>query len=45
MKNVIDRYKLWEAIKMLVYDTTNMNSGLKGGIVSLIKRHMHDLNA
>ena len=34
IKNVLDKYKLWETIKMIICDTTNVNTGLKGGIVT-----------
>lgn len=31
--DIIDEFKLWNSIKMIVTDTTNVNTGKKNGVV------------
>lgn len=38
IKNVIDNYNSWRSIKMIVCDTTPVNSGPKNGIVARLQR-------
>lgn len=35
---VLDEYNLWKSIKMIVADTTNVNTGRRNGIVSQLQR-------
>ena len=35
---VLNKYNLWKSIKMLVADTTNVNTGRKNGIVTQLQR-------
>ncbi|XP_054083953.1 uncharacterized protein LOC128920524 [Zeugodacus cucurbitae] len=37
IRNVLDKFNLWNSIKMIVSDTTNVNTGVKSGVVRLLQ--------
>ena len=40
IKEVLDEYDLWGSIKMIVSDTTNVNTEKYGGVVARIQNEM-----
>jgi len=43
IKTVLDEYKLWPSIKMIVSDTTAANTGKSLGTVTLLQKHFQDI--
>ena len=43
IKEVLNEYDLWSSIKMIVTDTTNVNTGKKTGVVTLLQEHYRHL--
>lgn len=39
IKKQLDKFDLWKSIKMIVSDTTNVNTGKKNGVVTLLQQH------
>ena len=39
INTVLAQYELWPAVKLIICDTTNTNSGAKNGIVARLQRH------
>ena len=35
---MLDQYHLWESIKVIICDTTSVNTGVKNGVVVLIQQ-------
>jgi hypothetical protein len=44
LDEVITKYNLWRSIKMIVSDTTNVNTGAKNGVVVRLQRMFKDKN-
>ena len=38
IKNVINEFDLWKSIKMIISDTTSVNTGKRGGVVALLQQ-------
>lgn len=39
IKDTLTKFNLWSSIKMVVCDTTSVNTGNKNGVVTLLKKH------
>jgi hypothetical protein len=44
IKETVTYFELWPAIKMIICDTTAVNTGKKNGIVKILQRHFVSLN-
>lgn len=43
IKDTLDRFDLWNCIKMIVCDTTSVNTGNKNGVVRLLKNYFESI--
>lgn len=39
IKEVLNKFNLWNSIKMIICDTTSVNTGKKNGVVTLLQNH------
>jgi hypothetical protein len=44
ISGLLDEFDLWGSIEMIICDTTNVNSGVKGGVVTILQRMFSDRN-
>ena len=38
IKQVLSKFDLWKAIKMIIYDTTSINTGIHNGVVVSLQK-------
>ena len=43
MTEAIDKFDLWKSIKMIVLDTTSVNTGKKNGVITQLQNHFTSL--
>lgn len=39
IKDTLNKFNLWTSIKMIICDTTSVNTGVKNGVVALLQNH------
>lgn len=44
IKGLLEKFNLWASIKMIISDTTSVNTGKKGGVVRLLQDHVKSLS-
>lgn len=44
IREMLEKYNLFQSIKMIICDTTSVNTGKKGGVVSLLQNHWKSLS-
>ena len=43
MTETIDKFDLWKSMKMIVSDTTSVNTGKKNGVITQLQNHFTSL--
>lgn len=44
IKETLNKFNLWRSIKMIVCDTTSVNTGIQNGVVVLLKKHFQSIS-
>lgn len=44
IKELLDKFNLWASVKMIISDTTSVNTGKNGGVVRLLQDHVKSLS-